>query len=252
MKKRPFYFEIKDLLIQFATAFDDIVIQRHNKQRQPEQRIAVRYVFAPKHRVLYDIVNLQKNLTLPVVSMVLTGVSRDNNRVFNKNYGFQYLNTKGTETSTEHILMPVPVNLNVSVSIITKLQSDMDQILSNFIPYANPYVILAWKYPKEMNLKIDQEIRSEVMWDGNISITQPTDLSAVQKYQIVADTTFVIKGWLFKDKENPDGNIFYISNNFNVQSVITDYESLSGDTFTYPLSTGLVNETEFVGVSGNP
>ena len=80
MKNRAFHFEIKDLLTQFVAAFDDAVISRYNKSRQRQNNIEVRYVFAPKQRVLYDILNKAQNLTLPVVAINLTGVSRDESR----------------------------------------------------------------------------------------------------------------------------------------------------------------------------
>ena len=58
MRYRSTYFEIQDLVIQFANAFDSIVIGRYNKNREQKDRIFVRYLYAPKQRVLYDIVNL--------------------------------------------------------------------------------------------------------------------------------------------------------------------------------------------------
>jgi len=141
------------------------------------------------------------------------------------------------------------------MSILTKFQSDMDQIISNFVPYNNPYIILSWKVPStttQGGLETPQEIRSEVLWDGNISLAYPTDLAAMEKYRITGDTSFVIKGWLFPYMQHSSGNIYFIDANFNTTSVLTTYESLSDDTFIYPLSTGLVNETETVSISAYP
>ena len=84
MRKRAYHFEIKDLLTQFVAAFDDTVISRFDKNRNAKQNIDVRYVFAPKQRIMYDIVNKAQNLTLPVVAINLTSVTRDESRVFNK------------------------------------------------------------------------------------------------------------------------------------------------------------------------
>jgi hypothetical protein len=138
------------------------------------------------------------------------------------------------------------------MSIITKYQTDMDQILSNFVPYANPYIIIGWKVPEDLGLSLNQEIRSEVLWEGGIALSYPTDISSTDKYRCTADTSFTIKGWLFKTQQNPKGLIYYINNNFNVESRITTYDSLSGNTYTWPVSTGILTETEFVGVSANP
>ena len=80
MKKRAFHFEVKNLLTQFIAAFDDVVISRWNKDRSAKSNIEVRYVFAPKHRVMYDIINKAQNITLPAVAVDLTSISRDETR----------------------------------------------------------------------------------------------------------------------------------------------------------------------------
>jgi len=81
MKKSPYYFEIKDILTQFVTAFDDIVIKRYNIDRSIEDRISVRYVYSPKQRVLYDIINTGKTMTMPAVAVSIDGISRDSTSV---------------------------------------------------------------------------------------------------------------------------------------------------------------------------
>ncbi|NBP16917.1 hypothetical protein EBU95_21475, partial [bacterium] len=171
MRNDGFYFEIKNLLVQFLAAFDNCVIKRFNDDRAAQEKIEVRYVLAPKQRVLYDIVNETHNITLPVVAVDITGISRDESRVFNKVDGF-YLPTTPTQQGklVSKISAPVPININVSMSIITKYQLDMDQILSNFVPYNNPYIIISWKLPAEAGLSYESEIRSEVLWDGNITL----------------------------------------------------------------------------------
>jgi hypothetical protein len=243
------------MLTQFVAAFDDIVIGRFNKDRVEKDRINVRYVYAPKQRVLYDIINENKTLTLPVVSVNVTNISRDQTRVFNKLDGFYYQGNVGEEKVSRHIKSPVPVNVSLSVSVLTRYQTDMDQILSNFVPFCNPYVIISWKVPEAFNLSVDQEIRSEVLWDGNISMKYPTELNASQKARVTADTTFTIKGWLFKDTDNPSGNIFFIDQNFHTETELEYYdnfESLSGNTYTYPTSTGLDDRIKTFELSGSP
>ena len=258
MKNQSFHFEIKDLITQFVTAFDDIIIKRYDKNRVPANDVQVRYVYAPKQRVMYDLVNLAQNITVPVVSVHITSVSRDESRVFNKIDGYYYSkgtsDTTGQPTST-HYNSPVPVNISVSMSFMTKFQSDMDQIISNFVPYSNPYIILSWKVPEDLvsgGFAIPQEIRSEVLWDGNISLSYPTDITASEKYKIVGDTSFTIKGWLFPAKRDNVGNIFYIDSNFHVNRLITNVSDLTATTYTYPVTSGLYSEIETVSLSGYP
>jgi len=215
MKNRAFHFEIKDLLTQFIAAFDDTVISRFNKDRNPGNNIEVRYVFAPKQRVMYDIINKAQNLTLPVVAVNLTGVTRDNDRVFNK-LAPSYIPAQKEENpkSSSKFLMPVPVNLEVSMSILARYMQDVDQIVSNFVPYNNPYIILTWEVPSDFGAQYPQEIRSEVLWDGNLSYSTPTDTTYSDKFRITVDTTFTIKGWLFPEQKSTQGSIYKIDNNF--------------------------------------
>lgn len=260
MLQKSFHFEIKDLLVQFLAAFDNIVINRYNKNRAPSNELKVRYIYAPKQRVIFDLVNPAQNITLPVVSVTIRSISRDNERVFNKNVGFFAPGSpyeRNPTYLTNYYRSPVPVNVVVDMSIIARYQTDMDQILSNFIPHNNPYIILSWTVPKEFNLPYTQEIRSEVLWDGNINLKYPTDINGNQKAQIVADTSFTIKGFLFPIEQDPVSNIFKVdvtttavSSRFDL--VFGSYATLSGQTIlpTSPLSS-FANANAFA-VSGRP
>jgi hypothetical protein len=255
---QTFHFEIRDLLTQFVTAFDEIIINRYDKNRIPKNKVQVRYVYAPKQRVLYDLVNLAQNITVPVVSVSISNVARDEARVFNKINGYYFpsgTSDISTGSTSVHYNSPVPVNITVNMSIMTKFQTDMDQILSNFIPYNNPYIILSWKVPTDLatgGFAIPQEIRSEVLWSGSVNLNYPTDISANEKYKIVGDTSFTIKGWLFPAKQDPVGNIFYIDSNFYATSLLTSVAELTANTYTYPVSTNLVTEVERLSTYGYP
>ncbi len=215
MKNRAFHFEIKNLLTQFVAAFDDTVISRFDKNRNAKSNIDVRYVFAPKQRVMYDIVNKAQNLTLPVVAINLDSISRDESRVFNKlSPSLIPAQEKEDPRTSSKFLMPVPVNLEISMSILARYMQDVDQIVSNFVPYNNPYIILSWKVPSDFGTEYDQEIRSEVLWNGNLSYSTPTDTSYSEKFRITVDTSFTIKGWLFPEEKSNVGNIYKIDNNF--------------------------------------
>ena len=266
MKNRAFHFEVKNLLTQFVAAFDDVVISRFDKDRNAKSNIDVRYVFAPKQRVMYDIINKAQNLTLPVVAINLNSISRDESRVFNK-VATSFLPDAQIENpkTSAKFLMPVPVNLEVSMSILARYMQDVDQIVSNFVPYNNPYIILSWKVPSDYGFEYDQEIRSEVLWDGNLAYTTPTDTTYNDKFRVTVDTSFTIKGWLFPEEKSPSGNIYKIDNNFinvdlrnriyspldqvtSVESYTEQgYNALSGYNNDVP-----TNYTETVTVSGIP
>jgi hypothetical protein len=247
MKEYTYSFEIKDLLTQFLCAFDDVTIKRYNNQKEPQEEIQVRYVLAPKQRVMYDIVNKAQNLTLPVVAVSITTIERDNNRVFNK---LNNLYTYTSEIDSAEVKMPVPINITVSMTILARYMEDMDQILSNFIPYSNPYVILSWKEPSNITNEIF-EIRSEVLWNGSITMTSPIDTTYTDKIRIIADTSFVIKGWIFKNKNEIAAPIYFIETNFtqlsgsslNIYSDtnLATLSSTDTDTFRISAYPGMTN-----------
>lgn len=209
MKNYTYNFEIKDILTQFIAAFDDTVIKRYDGSRNARADVEVRYVFAPKQRVMYDIVNKAQNITLPVVTVDLKSVSYDSERAFNKvNKLYNYRN----EIDNTSVDMPTPVNLQVSMSILGRYMQDVEQIISNFAPYTNPYIILTWREPSAR--EEDVEIRTEVLWDESISLNTPTETTYSDKFRIVADTSFTIKTWLFRNKNTDSAPIYFIENNF--------------------------------------
>lgn len=216
MRFETFHFEVKDLLTQFCNAFDSVVIKRFNNQRQTVSKINVRYLYSPKQRVLYDIVNKAQNIDLPCIAITISGIQRDDSRVFNKLDGFY----ENSVAKSYFYKTPVPVNIGINMSIIAKYQTDIDQILTNFIPYTNPYIIISWKVPTDIQLPYMQEIRSEVMWEGGVSLSYPTEIGADTKYRVTADTSFTIKGWLFRNDNNPVSNVYTISSNFYPVSAI--------------------------------
>ena len=218
MKNQYYGFELKDMIRQFITAFNSIVINRYNKGKTVVDQIKVGFYYGPKERALHDIVNKAQSLKLPTIAVHYTTISRDPNRVFNKIPGFYY--TKAPSVSagafdSDWLQTPIPVDVGISMSIMTKFQTDMDQILSNFVPYNNPYIIISWKVPTSQNLANNFEIRTEVLWDGSLSLEYPIEVSGTQPARIIANTNFTMKGWLFKGPKTEDPkNIFVIDQNF--------------------------------------
>ena len=254
MKNYTYNFEIKDLLTQFVAAFDDTVIKRFNRAGAPEQEVEVRYVFAPKQRIMHDVVNKAQNLQLPVVAVNLTSVSYDTDRVFNKLHNFD--NASGVNSASS-IRTPTPVNLTVNMSILCRYMQDMEQILSNFVPYADPYIVLAWKEPVSDALDSDViEIRTEVLWDQSINLNTPTETTYSDKFRIIADTSFTIKGWLFRNQNETSNPIYFIENNFINTSPTYSFNqaltSLEYEAFFDSLTADAGYDIDTISLSGIP
>ena len=243
MRNYTFGWEVNTLLTQFIQAFNDITIRRYDRYNNPIPSLSavkVNYVYSPKTRVFQVLNNpAPGGLTLPVVSVTIGGIARDPSRVFNKIQGFDahYNNINESYDYDKKVPQPVPINITVNMTILTKFQADMDQIISNFVPYCDPYVVISWKMP-HIDPKFPLEIRSEVLWNGNVAIQYPVDLAGNQPYRIQADTSFMIKGWMFRKMDEVFNKIYvinsdYSSTDFNsgilqdIETLTTEYLSIS-------------------------
>lgn len=222
------------MLQQFAAAFDDAIVSRFDDDRNVTDKIKVRYIVGPKQRVLAYLADPAQNLQLPVVAVLLNSITRDPNRVFNKIVGSNFAIGAGNiKTQDGTLLQPVPVNLSVSVSLLTKYQTDYEQIITNFVPYCDPYFVISWALPGVPN----QELRSEVEWSGQITINIPLEATSTTQWQFGCETTFTIKGWLFKNDANTVGKIFKIDTNFKSTKEIGSVDEMSiGNTESFSVS----------------
>lgn len=262
MKSRAFSWEIQDLITQFIAAFDDVVIGRFNKLRQERDRIEVAYVYQPKARVLHDIENRAQNLKLPIGSIVIESISRNNERAFNKIEGFTYPAKRSDKYVKQTVKIPpvVPVDIRVKLSLLATYQSDIDQLISNFAAYANPYIVVSWKVPEEFGLPATMPLNTKIEWDGNISIQYPNDINHSSRSVITADASFLIEGWLFKEVVDPINNIYFIDANFHNTRILSagnfitydDYAALSGADYSYREGQITVTEVDVVSISGSP
>lgn len=220
MKNYTFHWEVQTLVEQFVGAFNDVVIKRYDNQENvvpPLSGDKVLFVYSPKQRVFSNLNSpAAGGMTVPVIAVNISGIQRDNNRVFNKNEGFTVKYNKIDQSGNliKRIPQPVPINVSIDMTIVTRYQADMDQILSNFIPYCDPYIVISWKMPDLNSSNVPYELRNEVLWNGNIALQYPDNLSGTQPYRITATTSFTIKGWMFKKMDEVVKKIYTIDSSF--------------------------------------
>jgi len=220
MKKYTYDHEVISMTNMFLNALADITVKRFNVHKEARDQIRTRIVYAPKQRVLADLLDRDQNLQLPVIAVNIGGIARDTNRVYNKLLGTFQTPTGSNFSFNERT--PLPIDITYNVSIMTRYQQDMDQILSHILPYVNPYFTISWRTP----LRQEHEIRSNVFWDGSVSIEYPNDQTATQVARVVANLSFVFKGWLFQFKpDEPIGNIHVIHTTYtdNTRGIATEY-----------------------------
>ena len=151
---------------------------------------------------------------MPCISISMGGIRRNVNRVFNKLDGSWWRDTLARSPSAANwtnLLQPVPIDITVNVSIFARFQSDVDQILANFIPYTDPYFVISWRWPDYIPFS-NFEIRSHVKWSESVNFQYPTDFGDSVPYWTNADTSFTIESWMFKNQP-PDGKPIFVVNN---------------------------------------
>jgi hypothetical protein len=233
MNQYTYDWEIITMTNMLLNSMSDIVVKRFNVHKEPRDRIKTRILYAPKQRVLADLLDKDQNLQLPVMSVYIGGITRDTTRVYNKILGTFQSATGSTTSLNER--SPLPVDIAYNVSIMTRYQEDMDQILSHLLPYINPYFVVSWRTP----LRPEYEIRSSVYWNGNVNIQYPNDVNATQVARVVADLSFTFKGWMFQAKpEEGIGNIHTVHSTYvdNSRNICPEFL----------LETDLRESTEFV------
>jgi len=243
-RKQTFHWEVRNIIAQFEDFLNEIVIKRFNANREVQDKIKIPLLWGHKQRVLHDLINKQEHITLPLIAVCMGGIKRDKERVFNKHEG-HYVNALAPEKYAFHLLQPVPVDITFKVSIMTRYQIDMDQIITNFVPYTDPYVIISWPWPDPITGKT-LEIRSAVMWNEDITMEYPEELEKSTPLRFNADTSFTVKGWLFKNSENIVRPIYRIEHNFTaVKHLYDNYQLMK--SMEQP---GINSETLYV--SGRP
>jgi hypothetical protein len=224
MNQYTYDHEVITMTNQLLNSFNNIIINRFNNHRETRDKIKIRLVYAPKQRVLHDLINKDQTIRLPVIAVQIKGVTRDQERVTNKLLGNYYNLFSSTDLNNVHDRTPLPVDISYGISVMTRYQEDMDQILSHLTPYVNPYFVVSWRTPKRPN----HEIRSRVYWDGNINVDYPVDIASTVVARVVADLTFTFKGWIFQDGP------YQVS---NAKQFITNYATVSAIDSNFVLDT---------------
>jgi len=88
------------------------------------------------------------------------------------------------------------------MTIITKYHEDLDQVISNFIPFTNPDFYVVWNHPKYP----EENLKSQIIWDTNINIQFPNEIGETDPYRFIATTNFTYKTWMFPGLNAVDNN----------------------------------------------
>lgn len=233
MREYNYNKEIKILLTQVIDAFGNIIIKRVDESTGVEKdKIHVNLRYSPKSRTIHDIVNKNQHIQLPVMALSIGGISYDQSRTFNKIAGF-YTDVPEASSFSKHY-QPLPITLSLNLSIISRYQNDLDQIITCLYNFFHPYIVISYIHPE-----VEQEVRCVVQWDGNLNFQYPNDIASNTPYRITCDSSFKVAGWIYRNFNQTVGKIYKIDHTFQSVYEFSDYysmkkqkTSINSDTFT--------------------
>jgi hypothetical protein len=190
-----FYYEaIRKTVIAFGTLFNNIYIKHKNNQGKVVSTSKVSFAYGPTQKFLARLEqspNLNKpiQITTPRMSMEIVGISYDSARKSSTMRGFI---TKDSEDKPRKSYLPVPYNINFELSIFTKLEEDMFQIVEQIIPYFQPHYTITITAVEEIKEKKDIKFTLD-----NISMTDNYEGNFEERRALIWTLKFTAKTYIF-------------------------------------------------------
>lgn len=139
---------IRKTIVAFGALFSSIYIDRKvgatgvgSVSGTTVQRLQVPFAYGPKEKWVVRIdqdPTLQNHVyaTLPMMTFEITGYRYDNSRKLNKMN--KVICNSGSTGASSTVFTPVPYNIDMLLSVITKNQEDALQIIEQILPTFNP------------------------------------------------------------------------------------------------------------------
>jgi hypothetical protein len=192
-----FYNEIiRKTIISFGTLFNNIYI-KHNDDDDGSAKsiIKVPISYGPIQKFLARLeqkpdLRKRQAITLPRMSFELTSIQYDNSRKVSTMQTFRAVRPEGGDQVK--VYMPVPYNLGIQLSIITKYNDDMLQIVEQILPFFQP----------QFNLTIDLvssigEKRDIPMILENIQMNDNYESDFSERRNLIYTLNFTAKTYMF-------------------------------------------------------
>ena len=201
-----FYNEIfRSVIIGFGSMFNGIEIQHKNESDNTISTLRVPLAYGPTQKFLARIeqqANLNKStqMSLPRMSFEFTDLQYDPTRKSTQTQQFVVKNSSGSEIKKGYV--PVPYNMTIQLSIMTKLNDDMLQIIEQILPYFQPSYNLPINFLGDFKEKRDIPIQL----DG-ITMEDDYEGNYETRRALVYTLTFTAKTFLFGPLSDVSGDI---------------------------------------------
>ena len=200
-----FYHEIlRKTVIGFGTLFNGIEIRHDNDSGGEVSRMKVPLAYGPMQKFLAKIeqqptIQGRPAITLPRMSFEMTNLNYDPSRKASITQTFK----SGNTDNVKKVFMPVPYNVGFMLSIATKLNDDMLQIMEQILPYFQPGLNITLNLISSINEKRDIPIILE-----SINMSDDYEGSFDNRRAMITTMQFSAKVYLFGAvSDSPDGLI---------------------------------------------
>jgi len=191
-----FYNEIfRSVIIGFGSLFNGIEIQHKDENDSTFSVIKVPLAYGPTQKFLARLkqnpdLNAPVQITLPRMSFEFTNLAYDSSRKSTQTQTVVYTNPDGTETKRGYL--PVPYNMTITLSIYTKLNDDMLQIIEQIVPYFQPGYTLPIKFLGNLNEVINVPVQLD-----NIDMSDDYEGNFDTRRALIYTITFTAKTYVF-------------------------------------------------------
>lgn len=192
-----FYEEIfKKTVTAFGTLFNNIYIKHVNDEGKVVSTTRVPLAYGPTQKFLARLeqvpdLNKPVQIVLPRMSFELIGISYDPSRKATQTQSFLTCLTSDS-TQIRKAYLPVPYNMNFELSIMTKLNDDMLQIVEQILPYFQPDFKLTITLVKDIAEKRDIPIVLD-----NIAMTDSYEGDFKDRRALIYTLKFTAKTFIF-------------------------------------------------------
>jgi len=191
-----FYHEIiRKTVVSFGTLFNAISVKHKDDAGNIKSSIRVPLSYGPTQKFLARLeqvpeLNKPVQMNLPRMSFELIGMSYDTTRKLTTTQTFLTRDLNNNQIKKAYL--PVPYNLNFELSIMTKLNDDMLQIVEQILPYFQPNYNLTVDLIQEIGEKRDIPIVLD-----NISMTDNYEGDYTERRALIYTLKFTAKTYLF-------------------------------------------------------
>jgi hypothetical protein len=192
-----FYHEIlRRTIVSFGSLFNDITIKHTNSSNETISSIKVPLAYGPTQKFLARLeqvpnLNAPVQMTLPRMSFEFTGLTYDSTRKITTTQTFLSSITSD-KTQPRKSYMPVPYNMEFELSIMTKLNDDMLQIIEQILPYFQPSYTLSVDLVQTIGEKRDIPVVLE-----SISMQDDYEGDYSTRRALIYTLSFTAKTYLF-------------------------------------------------------